>query len=407
MTMTEHPLIPKSALDKVRMPIAEASGMPNAAYDDPSYFEFERDNVLAKTWSGLLFASELLQPGYAKPIDFMGLPLLVVRDKKDAIQVFHNVCSHRGMILVDEEKPIGNLIRCRYHSWSYELDGKLKKTPHVGGIDQHTTEGFTHEGNGLKAVRSSVWMGIVFINLSEDAISFDEFITPLRERWEAFTGVGNFELLKTAKTGGSTELLVNSNWKLPVENYCESYHLPWVHPGLNSYSPLDKHYNLYVNDWGSGQGSYSYTFAETSGAQLPRFKEWPAEQIKQAEYVSLYPNVLLGIQADHAFAIILQPLKNNLTNEKLELTYVGEEAVGDEHEANRQAVLDGWIQVFTEDIFAVEAMQQGRRSPGYKGGVFSPVMDGPTHHFHSWLANCYDDAIYQTSNNRPDKQPDT
>ena len=65
MTMTEHPLIPKSALDKVRMPIAEASGMPNAAYDDPSYFEFERDNVLAKTWSGLLFASELLQPGYA------------------------------------------------------------------------------------------------------------------------------------------------------------------------------------------------------------------------------------------------------------------------------------------------------------------------------------------------------
>jgi choline monooxygenase len=47
-------------------------------------------------------------------------------------------------------------------------------------------------------------------------------------------------------------------------------------------------------------------------------------------------------------------------------------------------------------------MQQGRRSPGYKGGVFSPVMDGPTHHFHSWLANCYDDAIYQTSENQPD-----
>lgn len=397
MNTPNHPLIPQSVLNRVNQPIEHAKGMPNAAYDDPSLFQFERDKLLANTWAGLVFASELPQPGYAKPIDFMGLPLLVVRDKKDTINVFHNVCSHRGMILVAEEKPVGALLRCPYHSWSYELNGSLKSTPHIGGINQHSAEGFTCEGNGLKAVRSSVWMGIVFINLSGEAIPFNEFIEPLQTRWEVFTGKGGFDQLSPAQSGSHAELTVNCNWKLAVENYCEAYHLPWVHPALNSYSPLDKHYNLYVNDWGSGQGSYSYTLAETAGTRLPQLVDWPADKISHAEYVSLYPNVLLGIQADHAFAIILQPMANNLTVEKLELSYVGKDAQSDAHEANRQAVLDSWIVVFKEDIFAVESMQQGRRSPGYTGGVFSPVMDGPTHHFHGWVAQQYQQAMQNPS----------
>ena len=51
-----------------------------------------------------------------------------------------------------------------------------------------------------------------------------------------------------------------------------------------------------------------------------------------------------------------------------------------------KATLESWRVVFAEDIDAVEGMQNGRRSPGYRGGVFSPVMDNPTHHFHQWVA---------------------
>ncbi|PWQ92579.1 aromatic ring-hydroxylating oxygenase subunit alpha [Leucothrix pacifica] len=394
MTAKEYPLIHQSVLDDVRRPIEQAHGMPNQAYDDPNYFEFERDHVMAKTWAGLCFNSELPCNGYAKPIEFMGLPLVVVRDKVGDIKVFHNVCSHRGMILVNEEKEVGALLRCPYHSWSYELNGNLKSTPHIGGINQNTAEGFSCEGNGLKPVRSNIWMGIIFINLSGDAIPFEDFITPLQTRWEAFTGEGEFDRLSPAKTGSHAQLTVNCNWKLAIENYCEAYHLPWVHPGLNSYSPLDQHYNLYVNEYGSGQGSYSYTLADVAGTKLPQFTQWPKQQISQAEYVSLYPNILLGIQADHAFAIILQPMANNLTIEKLELSYIDDAAFSDQHEKNRLAVLASWVEVFKEDIFAVESMQKGRRSPGYQGGVFSPVMDGPTHHFHQWVAGQYSQAMH-------------
>jgi choline monooxygenase len=381
--------IPLAVLDAVHQPIAQASGLPNAAYDDPNLFAYERDNVLGKNWAGLLFASELPKNGFAKPVDFMGLPLAVMRNREGELKVFHNVCSHRGMILLREETEVEGMVRCPYHSWTYDLNGNLKGTPHIGGVGKHSAAGFVCEKHGLRGIRSSIWNDIVFINLSGDAQPFSDFISPLEQRWAEFTGEEGFSNLKIAPTGTSMELTVNANWKLAVENYCEAYHLPWVHPSLNTYSPLDQHYNLIVNDDMSGQGSYSYNLSDIAGTSLPQFKDWPADKIRQAEYVSLYPNILLGVQADHVFSIILMPQSNHCTLEKLQLAYIGPEATGDEYAACRSSVLESWKVVFGEDVFAVEGMQKGRKSPAYQGGVFSPVLDGPTHHFHQWVAKQY------------------
>jgi choline monooxygenase len=109
--------------------------------------------------------------------------------------------------------------------------------------------------------------------------------------------------------------------------------------------------------------------------------------MRTAEYVALFPNVLLGIQADHAFAMVLQPLAANRTVEHLRLFFVGDEAAQDpNYAASRHAVLAAWRVVFSEDIGAVEGMQAGRQSPGFTGGAFSPEMDAPTHYFHRWMA---------------------
>ena len=384
--------IPLSSLDAVRKPIAEANGMPNAVYDDPALFEFERDNVLGKTWAGLAFSSEIPKKGFAKPVEFMGLPLAIMRNRDGEVKVFHNICSHRGMILLREETEVEGMIRCPYHSWTYDLNGNLKGTPHIGGVGKHKAEGFVCEKHGLKEVRSHTWMGLIFINLSGEADDFADFITPLIERWEGFTGKGGFDKVRVANSGSDMQLTVKANWKLAVENYCEAYHLPWVHPALNTYSPLDQHFNLIVNDSMSGQGTYTYNLADVAGFNLPQFEEWPQDKIRQGEYISLYPNVLLGVQVDHVFAIILQPQANNQTLEKLQISYVGDAAAGDDYAACRSAVMESWKIVFGEDVFAVEGMQNGRKSPGFKGGVFSPVLDGPTHHFHQWVANQYSKA---------------
>ena len=376
-------------LDKVTLPAGEASGLPNQVYTDHAFFLRERDEVLANTWVGICFGSDLPKAGYAKPVDLMGLPLLVVRDKKGEIRVFHNVCSHRGMLLVEEETAIKTVISCRYHSWGYELDGTLKSTPHIGGVDIHTCAGFDKSAHGLKPVRAGVWLDVVFVNLSGTAEPFADYIAPVVKRWTEFVGEDGFDDLFPASTGSHLDLPVRSNWKLPVENYCESYHLPWVHPGLNSYSPLDKHYPILDGETISGQGTLNYTPTVVASETLPAIKAWPEEKINHAEYLSLYPNVLLGLQADHAYAILLLPRGPQDTLEKLQILYVGEESTSDKYRECREAVLAIWKDVFIEDVFAVEGMQQGRESPGFCGGVFTPIQDTPTHHFHTWVANRY------------------
>ena len=381
--------LPESVLLAAQAPIDTASGLPNAAYTDQQIFEFERDHVIGKTWAAIDYASELPDKSYAKPVDFMGLPILLVRDRDDQIKVFHNVCSHRGMILVPEAGPIRNLIRCRYHSWSYDQSGELKSTPNIGGAGVNTAARFSCEGKGLKEIACGQWMGIIFFNLSGDAMPFDDFIEPLHSRWQQFTGLTALQKIKVAQTHSNTSIEVNSNWKLALENYCEAYHLPWVHPGLNSYSPLEQHVNLHVNEYMSGQGTLNYTLAEVAGHSLPKFPEWPQDRLKEGEYISLYPNVLLGLQVDHVFAIILEPKACNKTIEQLQISYVNEAAVGDGMQACRAAVMAAWKEVFNEDIFAVEAMQMGRSSTGFSGGHFSPVLDAPTHDFHKWVAKAY------------------
>jgi len=378
------PLTPER-LRQVTRPIAQASGLPNVTYVDAGCFRLERDAVLGHTWAGIAFTDAIPQRPYALPVDFMGLPLLVVRDRHDTLRVFHNVCSHRGMKLVGEPMEVRGLITCRYHCWAYATNGDLKATPHIGGVEQHHASGFDNSSHGLKPVRSAVFMGILFVNLSGDAPQFQQHAGELKRRAEEFLGADGWSQLRAGVSDARLSLTAPCNWKLAVENYCEAYHLPWVHPELNSYSRLEDHYCFLADNF-AGQGSLSYRGSDIAGVHLPRFASWPQERIQVAEYPTMYPNVLLGFQADHAFAILLVPEAPDRTREELRIFYVGDGATADAYRACRAATLAAWRVVFEQDLTAVEQLQLGRASPGYDGGVFSPAMDTATHHFHAWVA---------------------
>lgn len=367
---------------------ARAHGLPNATYSEPGFLGVERDRIFASTWTALGFASDLSDRGEVHPVTLLGLPLIMLRDREGAIRVFHNVCSHRGRQLIDEPVTVEAGIRCPYHSWHYGLDGSLKGTPHIGGMNCHTCTGFDKSQHGLREVRSAVWCDVVFVNLDGQAEPFEQFIEPVMRRWESFWGRSGPNELRPAGNDGRLELEVAANWKLAVENYCESYHLPWVHPELNSYSRLEDHYIVLDDDGNSfaGQGTRVYNLAEVAGITMPRFSEWPDERLREGEYLSLYPNLLLGIQADHFFVVLLEPLDEARTREHLRISYVGDVATDDAHAAARESQLRAWKTVFEEDVTMVEGMQRGRASPAYHGGVFSPVQDVPTHHFHKWAA---------------------
>lgn len=373
-------------LRRVDQPVAQASGLPNERYISDETFIADRDNVIGTGWACIAFIDDLPEANYALPVDFMGLPLLVTRDKSDTIRVFHNVCSHRGMHLADAPCKTNGMVRCPYHSWTYALDGTLRGTPHIGGVGKHDHPEFEREKHGLKAVRSSTWLGAVFVNLSNDAAEFEDYIAPLTKQFNELTTPEQRDRFKSAPQGCRTTLEVNSNWKLAVENYLESYHLPSVHPELNRVSPIDAHFELDYFDNGAGQGSLNYTRLSVDDQMLPMVDDWPEEHATRALYPVLYPNTLIGIHSDQLFIMYLQPIGPDKTVEHVRVSYVGDEALSDQYKKLRDETLTSWTSVFSEDVFAVERMQKGRSSPGYKGGAFSPVMDNPTHHFHQWVA---------------------
>ena len=378
-------------LDKIESTkdsINEANGLPNECYLNDEYFKIERERVFFNNWIVVGVSSSVPEIGDAKPFDLMGVPLLILRDKTNKIRVFHNVCSHRGMILVNEECKLKNTIRCPYHSWSYNFDGELIATPHVGGMNIHEADGFIKSKSNLKEVLTHVWMDLIFININKNKKNFEESIHPLEQQWSKFISKEDQKLIRHAKDFGYFNMEVQSNWKLAIENYCESYHLPWVHPELNRVSNLKDHYHIEdISETFSGQGSNKYSQQFDGNKKLSTFPNWPNNLYQNSEYVSLFPNVMLGIHVDHFYAFWLEPLSNKNTREHFEMYYVGDEsASSDEYKEIRKNNFAFWQEVMNEDVSVIEGMQKGRSSPAYNGGNFSPVMDTPTLMFHKWVA---------------------
>ncbi|WP_424970401.1 aromatic ring-hydroxylating oxygenase subunit alpha [Dinoroseobacter sp. S76] len=373
------------ALRAVCQPITSARGLPNAHYTDAALFARESDVLLARNWAGLAVAADVPEKGDAVPLSFCGQPLLLIRDKTGKVRVFQNVCRHRGMILVDAPRKIEGAIRCPYHSWCYGTDGRLVTTPHVGGPGQNTHDAIDRNLLGLIEVPSHIWMGVVFVNLSEDAAPFAEVHRDLLARWQEFD-----QPLVPGGPESQFTLEVDCNWKLAVENYCESYHLPWVHPGLNAISRLEDHYNIEQPGAFSGQGTevYQQFRADDGTAAFPDFESLTPKWDTAAEYIAVYPNVLLGVHRDHVFSIVLTPESCSRTTERVHLSYASAETDPTLRGANAVQ----WKAVFEEDIFVVEGMQRGRMASGFDGGAFSPAMDGPTHCFHAWAAAALQEA---------------
>ena len=381
-------IIDKKKLDVVNNSIEKAHGLPNECYTSKDYTLIERKKLFEDKWIVAGVASSIPEIGDVKPIDILGMPILILRNKQNEVKVFHNVCSHRGVKLVSKSGKINSLIRCPYHSWSYSLDGELKATPHIGGMNKHSADGFDKSKSNLKEIRSYIWLDLIMININQNEISFEEYIKPLSDRWEKFWPIKDRELIHHSNDFGYFKLNAKCNWKFAIENYCESYHLPWVHPGLNSYSKIEDHYHIQgLPNRFAGQGTVVYNPQFKGKEKLPSFPNWPKDKENIAEYVALFPNVMLGIHKDHYYAYWIEPINHEFTLEHMELYYVGEQAAqANKFKSLRKQNHKQWEDIQKEDVDIIQGMQTGRNSPSYNGGNFSPVMDNPTHHFHKWVA---------------------
>ena len=130
-------------------------------YTSPDIFDADMDAIFSRHWIYVGVEPDVPEAGDVMTIDIGKSSILIVRDDTEQVKAFHNVCRHRGARLIDEEKAtVGNLV-CRYHSWTYNLEGNLVHAPHMGAD-------FDASCKGLKPVNLRSLEGLLFICLSDN-----------------------------------------------------------------------------------------------------------------------------------------------------------------------------------------------------------------------------------------------
>jgi choline monooxygenase len=331
-------------------------GLPSKSYTDNEFWEKECNTVLSNGWLFIGFVHELSKSGDVLPIFIAGKPILLVKNENNKISAFHNVCSHRCLKLVGEKKNVGKLIRCPYHSWSYDLEGNLKSAPHIGGINQHKPKGFNFKNHGLKPIRIHIWHDWIFVNLNSKAKKFEEYAKPLFSKFKDI----DFDKLKYAITLDFGK--INTNWKFLIENFIEPYHVQFVHKTTTN-QPLKDHYTI-VDGVCYG-----------SGVDVKQEDNKNANALSvSSKYLSLFPNFIIGTYYPNQIGVYLNiPISPSVTSQK-RIIYTTNGKVMTKEESDLAKKI--WWSVHKEDHEICERLQEGRASPASnEGGLLSPYWE--------------------------------
>jgi nitrite reductase/ring-hydroxylating ferredoxin subunit len=193
------------------------SEIPGGRYMDERFYRLEMQHIWPKSWLCAGHVCQLPEPGSYKLFDKLGQSIIVIRGRDDEIRAFHNVCRHRGAALVTESMGKKTSLVCPYHSWNYNLDGRLAVVP-----GEHNFACLDKSKRGLIPVRCETWRGLIFINLDNEAKGVKEHLASFSKR------IGSFPLDKmNVKRTLSFE--IPCNWKAAYDNFIEIYHIPSVH----------------------------------------------------------------------------------------------------------------------------------------------------------------------------------
>jgi Rieske 2Fe-2S family protein len=352
------------------------AALPASFYVDEGHWARERERVLFGEWfcagrvSALEPAASRGRTGAVAVVDVAGESVLVTRSPDGEVAAFYNVCRHRGSQVVpaDPSSPapepcaVGAL-RCPYHSWTYDLDGRLLRAPHTEDVEDFDPADFA-----LHPVAVDTWGGFLWLHLTPGATP------PLAEALgEAPSRVARYPL-DSLVVGRSLTYVVAANYKVLLENYNECYHCAGVHPELVRLVPAFGRGGAGL-DWEGGiphrEGAWTFTASGTS-ARAPFAGLDDAERVRHKGEL-LYPNLMLSLSADHVAAFTLRPRSAGRTEVVCDLLFDAEEA--DRPGFDPSDAAEFWDVVNRQDWAVCASVQRGMSSRAYTQGWFAPMED--------------------------------
>jgi len=185
------------------------------------HLEREWDRMWARTWNLAGRCSDVSDPGDFFRFDLGPESFIVVMDETRTVRAFYNVCQHRGSQLVEDDFGRRRNFICPFHSWCWELNGKLKQITDRETFDPEVVA----DEPPLAEVQCDTWGGFVFINMDPAAGPLTEHLDVLPEILDVYRPE-DMIVVKDV----SAEWPVN--WKLALDAFMEGYHAHQRHPEL-------------------------------------------------------------------------------------------------------------------------------------------------------------------------------
>jgi len=347
---------------------AGPTALPAWVYNHATLTRLELERILRPSWQIACHTSSIPKPGDYITLDLGSDSILVVRDREGHIRAHHNVCRHRGARLLDGAGHCVGPLVCPYHGWSYGLDGAL-----IGVPSRDTFVNFDKSANGLKSVHTEVYLGFVFVctTPSKPAQSVADGWAPFAEELAPY----RFEELVPLTPIMEDEWPVD--WKIAIDNYLESYHVPIGHPGLNRMFTPD-----YLDQRGAGLVARGTSW----------IREQPSSRWSERYYQTLLPGLVDHLPKDHQrcwrFYSMLPNIGIDVYPEQMDFFQVLPRGPGKcvtryaifglpdaRREMNVLRRLGSRInnEVNKEDRWLCERVQRGLESPSYTPGPLSSI----------------------------------
>ena len=190
---------------------------PTSAYHQPEWFAVEQQQLLRQSWFPVGDRSMLAKHGDFLTMSSLGNEIQV-RNFQGDVCALSNVCAHRHCLIDSRTQGHSDQMQCQYHGWEYGADGFTRKIP---GAKEFAP--IDREMLSIPKYNSQ-WCGnLLFVRTSSDGPSLQEHLGPLYEKISDRFGEGWKCFLRM-------DFEYESNWKVPIENSLEAYHVPMVHP---------------------------------------------------------------------------------------------------------------------------------------------------------------------------------
>jgi phenylpropionate dioxygenase-like ring-hydroxylating dioxygenase large terminal subunit len=351
-------------------PQADALGsapVPAAPYYEAEWFEDEREAVFRRSWLNVGHVSELAEPGdyIVREIEVLGASIIIARGKDGALRAFHNVCPHRGTQLIDgPSEGQSSRFSCRYHMWTFGLDGGLISAPDFERFDLEKKD------CGLKPVAVDACGGMVFVNLDPHGPA-----APLRA-WIGEDIASQMDTTVVARATHFSEYVydIDANWKLTYDNFQENYHLRFIHTksgsaGLGPDNPfgypvrygfhgLHRTQTIWSNPAPVVTPLQGYTFGLAARQQIAAGVDF-GDNSKQ--YFALFPSLFIFASPVNPFTHMVYPISATRSRGVIRIYWIG----ADDSAAKRFAREYGLAMtrdIHSEDRAVIEAGQRGLSS---------------------------------------------